>query len=187
MTALRPPQRIQPQTTPNKPSAEGARREFRRWSLVDDDTALIGGREVGVPKKMGEFEWAFDGDRFSTAVSRRGGELVRMEGTLGASAPEAPPVFQHSTRGLIGTALPFILPVIIANKPTEQRLEARAVDLKLAVQGSERDPIDQLIAGDPLDAYYHRINLGGWRSIPPIPVQRALPWEMLRLGGHRIA
>src|SRR5688572_15965046 len=62
----------------------GRRAVYSPWMLVDDDVALILGRELlGYPKKLGEFEWELDGDRISASVTRRGHKLVTMRGTLG--------------------------------------------------------------------------------------------------------
>src|SRR5512140_1453834 len=66
---------------------------FSPWMLVDDDVALITGRELlGYPKKLGEIAWKIDGDAISGVATRRGAELVRMKGTLREEIANPPPV-----------------------------------------------------------------------------------------------
>src|SRR5438105_1715873 len=82
---------------------------FSPWMLVDDDVALIVGRELlGYPKKLGEIAWRHDGDRIATVVHRRGRELLAMTGTLGASDDSPPPMLgrpHRNIRAAIGLAL----------------------------------------------------------------------------------
>nr|MDT0525628.1 acetoacetate decarboxylase family protein [Streptomyces sp. DSM 41633] len=47
------------------------------WMILDDDVALILGRELlGYPKKLGEIEWSGDGDTIAATASRRGHDLL---------------------------------------------------------------------------------------------------------------
>src|SRR5437868_1285712 len=52
---------------------------FSPWMIVDDDVALVAGRELlGYPKKLGAIRFDIDGDRIEALASRRGATLVRM-------------------------------------------------------------------------------------------------------------
>ena len=54
------------------------------WIIVDDDTALIHGRELlGFPKKMGDFVFEENGDHIKASITRRGVTVLELEGTRG--------------------------------------------------------------------------------------------------------
>ncbi len=58
------------------------------WIVVDDDVALIGGREtLGFPKKIAEIDWAVTDGVVTASVRRRGVELLAMTGTIGERWP----------------------------------------------------------------------------------------------------
>jgi acetoacetate decarboxylase len=146
----------------------GLRTIFSPWMIVDDDVALILGRELfGYPKKMGEITWSIEGDRFSGVATRRGTELVRMEGTLGKVLRDPPPMLGRPHRN-VRSALGFAMPRIVAFTPREEILEARRADVRVTIGGSERDPLAELGFGKMLGATLYRVNLGG--MLPPVPI-----------------
>jgi acetoacetate decarboxylase len=146
----------------------GRRAAFSPWMLVDDDVALILGRELlGYPKKLGEFTFELDGDRISATASRRGHPLVSMRGTLGDVVPKPPPILARPHRN-IRASTGLAIPKVIAFTPTERVIEVRGAQLEVTITGSERDPLDDLGLGRVLAARLHRVDLGG--SMPPIPV-----------------
>ena len=66
---------------------------FCPWMILDDDRAMIIGRELlGYPKKLGNIRWDNDGSRIIANASRRGTALLDMEATLGEVLQDAPPI-----------------------------------------------------------------------------------------------
>jgi len=156
----------------------GVRALFSPWMLVDDDVALIVGRELlGYPKKMGAIEFRIDGDRILGVAERRGSELVRMEGVLGERLVDPPPMLgrpHRNVRGSLGLAIPKVL----AFTPREEPVEVRRAELDVRIGGSERDPLHELGFGAVRAAYLHRVNLGA--SGIPVPVSAVSPAWFLR-------
>ncbi len=166
------------------------RHGFRRvifcpWMIVDDDVALITGRELlGYPKKLGEIDWSLEarasgaeeGARIHGVASRRGAELITMRGTLGAKVASAPPVLgrpHRNVRGPMGLAVPKLL----AFTPHEVPIEVREANITLTVGGSERDPLHEMGLGAVRRSLLHRVNLGG-RTLP-LPLHAVSPlWHM---------
>jgi acetoacetate decarboxylase len=146
---------------------------FSPWMIVDDDVALITGRELlGYPKKMGEIELAIDGDRVRGVAERRGATLVRMEGTLGGVIDDPPPMLGRPHRN-VRAAMGIALPHLMAFTPYEESIEVRRAELSVEVGGSERDPLTDLGLGAVREARLHRVNLGA--SAPPVPVASVSP------------
>lgn len=151
---------------------------FSPWMLVDDDVALIVGRELlGYPKKLGEIAWSLDGDRISSVATRRGAELVRMSGTLGEVLRDPPPMLGRPHRNVRST-LGFAIPRMIAFTPREEIIEARRANLEVTIGGSERDPLHELGFGSVLSSTLYRVNLGG--TLPPLPLGPISPMFFMR-------
>lgn len=156
----------------------GKRAVFSPWMLVDDDVALIVGRELlGYPKKLGEISWSLDGDRISGVATRRGTELVRMRGTLGEVLHDPPPMLGRPHRNVRST-LGFAIPRMIAFTPREEIIEARRANLEVHIDGSERDPLHELGFGRVLSSTLYRVNLGG--GLPPLPLGPISPLFFMR-------
>ncbi|MFC5144671.1 acetoacetate decarboxylase family protein [Streptomyces aureoversilis] len=144
------------------------------WMILDDDVALILGRELlGCPKKLGEIDWHFEGATIQAEARRRGSTLITMGGVLGRRIDDPPPILGRPHRnamGLIGAALPRI----VGFTPGEHPLEVREVTaFELTVGGSERDPLDVMGLGPPLQARLHRVDLT--TGSPPIPLRPLSP------------
>jgi acetoacetate decarboxylase len=151
---------------------------FSPWMLVDDDVALILGRELlGYPKKMGTIDFTIDGDRVSGVASRRGAELVRMEGVLCERIDSPPPMLGRPHRN-VRSSLGLSIPKVIAFTPREENVETRRAELEVCVGGSERDPLSELCFGRVLAARLHRVNLGA--GFLPLPVSGVSPIWFLR-------
>ena len=151
---------------------------FSPWMLVDDDVALILGREMlGYPKKLGELTWELDGDRIRATARRRGHDLLRMEGTLGAPLAAPPPMLGRPHRNLRST-IGVSIPKLIAFTPRERAVSVREARLEVELGGSERDPLHELGLGRVLGARLHRVDLGG--ALPPLPVAAVSPLAYAR-------
>jgi len=150
---------------------------YSPWMLVDDDVALIVGRELlGYPKKLGEFTWEHDGDRIRGSARRRGHELLSMQGTLGERIALPPPILGRPHRN-IRASTGLALPKVIAFRPRERVVEVRRVQLEVRIGGSERDPLHEMGFGRVLDARLHRVDLGGGL---PIPIAAVSPLAFAR-------
>jgi acetoacetate decarboxylase len=142
------------------------------WMIVDDDVALIVGREaLGYPKKLGHISWDHQGSHISAHAERRGTGLVHMEAELGEILTGAPPFLGRPHRNVVGF-IGLSLPWLIAFTPREYPIETRRVDLSLKVDGSDRDPLHEMGLGAVEQARLHRVDLGaGQLAIPPIPLR----------------
>jgi acetoacetate decarboxylase len=159
-------------------SRRGIRAVYCPWMIVDDDVALIMGRELlGYPKKLGELTWEHSSDIIRTTARRRGADLIEMEGTLGATIAAPPPRRGRPHRN-VRTSAGLALPKVIAFAPRERVVEVRHASLSVRISGSERDPLDELGLGRVLAARLHRVDLGGGR--PPLPILAASPLALAR-------
>lgn len=149
------------------------------WMVVDNDAALILGRELlGYPKKMGEFTWQFNDGGLHATCTRHGRILVQMNASLGEVVAEPPPFLGRPHRNLIGT-VGVSMPRLLAFTPKEANVETRLVDMRLQYGGSSHDPLDDMGLGDVVVARLHRVDLASsW--LPPFPVRPVSPLSMLR-------
>lgn len=136
------------------------RRRLRRavfcpWMVVDDDVALIAGRELlGYPKKLAErLELRIEGDEVHALCERRGARLVEMHAKLGAELPagEAPPMLGQRVMNVRARRL-------VTFKPRERMISARPATIELTLGSSERDPLADLglVTSRVLDAHLLR-------------------------------
>ncbi|MDF0531820.1 acetoacetate decarboxylase family protein [Tsukamurella sp. 8F] len=143
------------------------------WMIVDDDIALIVGREaLGYPKKIGEITFTVSGDDIEARAGRRGAELIHMHGELGEHIEEPYPILGRpnlNATGLIGAAIPRL----VLFRPGEHPIETRRAHLTLTLGGTPRDPLHEMGLGEVVDARLHRVDLT--RGIPPFPVRPLSP------------
>ena len=143
------------------------------WMLVDDDVALITGRELlGYPKKLGRIELREVGTRVHAEVERKGDRVLEMTATLGESDPTPPPMEGQTTYNVLGS-IGFSVQRLVKFAPREQILEARRARVELVVHRAERDPICDLGLGPVTSAHYYRLNLGA--GVLPRPVAAVSP------------
>ncbi len=155
----------------------GTRAAYSPWMIVDDDVALIAGRELlGYPKKLGEFAWSIENDKIHNVASRRGHRLIEMAGTLGARIESPPPMLGRPHRN-VRTTLGLALPKVIAFAPRERVVEVREANITVTISGSSRDPLHEFGFGNCLGARLHRVDLGGRM---PIPIGLASPAALLK-------
>jgi acetoacetate decarboxylase len=151
---------------------------YSPWMMVDDDVALILGRELlGYPKKLGEVDFTVEGNLVHAVARRRGAELVRMKARLGPVVHAPPPMLGRPHRN-VRTTLGLAIPTLVAFTPKERVVEVRRAEVELTVGGSERDPLHELGCGAIRAAHLHRVDLAG--SLPPIPVGIASPIAVVR-------
>ncbi len=146
------------------------------WILVDNDSALIAGREfVGYPKKMGEFTSWDDGEKTHLSVARRGAELISVDYRPGAPESSPGPVFALKTFNLGGPGQLLAISPMLLFKPREIIHESHEASVDLKLNHSVFDPVAGLVAGDPISArvvradflsrpsYYLWVGLSGGR------------------------
>lgn len=116
------------------------------WMLVDDDTALVLGRElVGFPKKLGAFTHALADDGTGAASAARGSARIALT-ARDARPATLPAVFTDPLVNVV--ASPMLGFGVLWRMHVPERVHrAHAVVLDLAVGGSAFDPLDRLGIG----------------------------------------
>ena len=141
------------------------------WMIVDDDTAMIFGRELlGYPKKMASFEFTEEGDMVSGSVTRRGVKVLAMAGTRGRRQSNPLPVFDIKTFNVGGPTSWFLINPIWMFRPREVMHESLEMEVRLDVLSSEFDPIAEVIAGDPVGGRFVVMDIVNSRYNIPVGV-----------------
>ncbi len=125
------------------------------WMIVDDDTALIYGRELlGYPKKMGNFEFWEEGETVSGSLTRRGVRVLSMEGTKGERQSAPAPVFDFRTFNVGGPGGWFIHNPVWMFRAKEVVRESHAMDVTVSLEASEWDPLSDLVSGEAVNGRF---------------------------------
>lgn len=139
------------------------------WMIVDDDTALIYGRELlGYPKKMGVFKFVEKEDRIKASITRRGVTVLELEGKRGAPQDPPPPVFDKKTFNAGGPGQMFLFNPLWLFNPSEVIHESYESDVKVTVRESEYDPIARLITGGAVSGRIVVMDIPGGKYHVPI-------------------
>jgi acetoacetate decarboxylase len=121
------------------------------WMTVDDDTALIYGRELlGYPKKMAQFTFEETEKHISASVSRRGVKLLTMEAEKGERENSPAPVFDQKTFNVGAMGQFFALNPVWLLRPREVIHESYTAKVSMQLAESEYDPLATLISGPPV-------------------------------------
>lgn len=149
------------------------------WILVDDDVALVLGREyLGFPKKLGEISLSVEGDRVYATVDRKGQRLVEVHGALGPELADPPPMMGRSwvnVWNLLGVSVPKLLRFTLPEKISS----CRNVDATVEIRGTDMDPLQELELGKVLGARLYRTNFGSADRLP-MPVLPVTPGYIIR-------
>lgn len=148
------------------------------WIMVDDDTALIQGRELlGFPKKMADFTWEEKGDTVVGTVTRKGVELMRIEGRIGADAPSPAPVFGRRFVNAMGSVVAGMQLVDFA--PAETYRSAKRADVSVELASSIWDPgigeLDPRVVGEGVFAV---MDFGGSAEPPRVAPLEDVGWAV---------
>jgi acetoacetate decarboxylase len=120
------------------------------WMIVDDDTALILGREMlGYPKKLGVFEFVENDGNIHASVSRRGVRVMDITAKRGLPQDPKLPVFNIRTFNVGAMGQFFAINPIWVFRPHEVIHESCKADIKLTLNDSAFDPIARLVTGEP--------------------------------------
>lgn len=116
------------------------------WMVVDEDTALILGREMlGFPKRMAEIRFEAREGGVLVTVSRRATEIMRIESAVFEAETEPEPFFGRRMVNVIGT-LPTGLKLIELPPMAEVFRSARRAEARVTLTSSDRDPLGELQA-----------------------------------------
>lgn len=152
------------------------------WMLVDDDVALVQGRDIfGYPKKMGEIRVNVDpGTRkIHATVDRQGSRLISIGGTIGEVIPNPDPLLGGRKANVWGVVPAYgigglvQIPRILTFETDEEVLLCRDLEVTVQIQGTENDPIDAIQPGVVVGAMLYRTNMGsgsglslyGWEEV----------------------
>lgn len=141
------------------------------WMIVDDDTALIYGRELlGYPKKMGELNFTEEGRTISAGLTRRGVKLISVKAEKKFEEIPPRPMMGLKTFNIGGMGQFTSLNPIWMFKPGETIHEAYAAEAELTIADSPYDPIKKLIADykNPLPARIGIIDIMKLRYMIPV-------------------
>lgn len=137
------------------------------WIMVDDDTALIQGRELlGFPKKMAEITWQESGDTVVGTVMRKGVELLRVEGTLGDDEPSPPAVFGRRFVNAMGSIVAGMQ--LVDFTPAETCRSCRRAEVTVKLASSVWDPGMGELAPKAVGAGVFAVVDFGGGPVPPV-------------------
>jgi len=116
------------------------------WMVVNDDTALILGREVlGFPKKLAEIALAARDGGWVGSVRRRGTEIMRLDATLQEPETAPEPLFARRMVNVIGTPTSGMR--LVELPPAAEVIHgAQRATARVTLTSSERDPLGDLEA-----------------------------------------
>lgn len=136
------------------------------WMIVDDDRALILGRELlGYPKKMGFFRFEERDGHFFGSVTRHGEEVFRIEGEIGVPITAPPPGigrWQANIRSLLASLFAHLL----IFRPRETVHDANAMNANVMLKSAPEDPIG-IMVGPAGNATIRTCDIGG--GVMPLP------------------
>lgn len=117
------------------------------WIVVDDDTALIIGRELlGCPKKMADITYSDDGERVTAGVSRRGVDLFSIEATRREEESSPEFVFDSKAFNAGGPGQCVFLNPLWCFRLREVIYESWAAVGTVTFADSSRDPVARWFA-----------------------------------------
>jgi len=141
------------------------------WLLVDDDMALIYGRELlGYQKKMGTFSFDESESGIRASVERRGVTVVSIEGKKGARQENPEPITGRRTYNIGGAGQLLILNPIWMFKSREEIRESYSADVSVSIEESEDDPIARLVTGETSNGRIAVNNTRGLKYCLPIGI-----------------
>jgi acetoacetate decarboxylase len=141
------------------------------WMVVNDDTAMIYGREIlGYPKKMAEMNYSTDGKKIKADLSRRGVKILAVEAEKFSREERPEPVLGMKTFNIGGIFQIYSMNPVILFRPNETILESYKASARLELRDSWFDPIKEIIGNyrNPLDARIAKIHIYGSRFMLPV-------------------
>jgi len=142
---------------------------FNVWMLVDDDTALIIGRDfLGCPKKIGIMNLSVENDKIYANVDRKGHRLITIEGQKGLHENSPKPFFGQCFATVFGSVsiCGLGMQFVTLMHGTEEILDSYDANVRIEISGTERDPLHTLKPGRVLSARMLHVNFGKPRNLP---------------------
>ena len=150
------------------------------WMVVDEDTALILGREtLGFPKKLADISLQLDGDRAVGTVVRRGEEVLRLEAHLGGVETDPEPILARRGVNLFGSIIGGMR-LIELPPPNQEIHESRSAEAKVGLGRTDRDPLGDLRAGTVRGARYVHLDFGSGTDMPKLLGKVDFAWSLPR-------
>lgn len=142
------------------------------WMVVDDDTALILGREMlGFPKKMAEIHVEIGETDATAVVRRRGVDLLSLHAELADPLSETP-IFPHPIVNVLGRHGP--LPNALLRMQAGERFHhGYSAEFELRIKHSAFDPLSELGLGTRQNGLVAVADLGLRKDGRP---ERAKQW-----------
>jgi len=143
------------------------------WMIVNDDTAMIYGRELlGYPKKMAEIPFSDDSDQITASLSRRGVKVLSVRARRLQKEAYPAPVLERKTFNIGGMWQSFAFNPIWLFKPREIIHESYRATASLEIMPSDYDPIRDLISDfkNPLDARIAKTDILGTKMLWPVGI-----------------
>jgi acetoacetate decarboxylase len=149
------------------------------WMVVDDDTALILGRELlGFPKKMAEIKLEETNNHVIGTVSRKGVEVMRIEGSVEAEIAQPSPVFGVRMINVFGSLIGGMK--LLEIPPSSEKFKsANSVTAKVTLNSSDRDVLGGLSSPVEVDARLVTMDFGGNGELPALTKDIDLNWSLL--------
>ncbi|BFM17445.1 hypothetical protein R50073_36280 [Maricurvus nonylphenolicus] len=117
------------------------------WMTVDDDTAMIYGRELlGYPKKMADIDYEESSQVSEAKVHRRGKTVLSMRASKGEKQSMPSPVFDRKMYNTGGLGNFTLLQGLWLSRSKERIIESYSADIQIELVDSLSDPIKPLIA-----------------------------------------
>jgi len=116
------------------------------WMTVDDDTAMVYGRELlGYPKKMADFDFQEDDTSIFASVTRREKTVLTMQGKKKAIHSNPAPVFDKKMFNVGGLGNMLLLQTIWMSRSRERITESYDAEVELKLVPSKSDPLSNLV------------------------------------------
>lgn len=139
------------------------------WMAVDDDTAMIYGRELlGYPKKMADISYRDLAGQISADVFRRGTRVLKMEGKTGKRQVDPSPVIGCKIFNASGPGQMMYVQPVWLSRPKEVIHESYSADVTIELESSECDPLSYLIEGPAYNGRYVVTDIPGARYVFPV-------------------
>jgi acetoacetate decarboxylase len=139
------------------------------WMHVNDDTALIYGRELlGYPKKMAEIEFEETPHGVKAGVTRRGVTVLSMVGSRGAREPDPGPVAGVKTFNIGGMGQTFVFNPVWLLRYEEVVHESYVADVKVELNESDHDPLTKFLEPVVVSGRMAVIDILGARYLLPV-------------------
>lgn len=150
------------------------------WIMVDDDTALIQGRELlGFPKKMADFTWEESGDNVVGTVTRKGVELMSIEGRIGAVDPSPTAIFGRRFVNAMGSVVAGMQ--LVDFTPAETFRSALGSEVTVKLASSIWDPgIGELAPSVTGSGVFAVVDFGGGAEPPRVTPLEDDAWAIER-------